>query len=254
MTATLTPRVDAVLDTFARDGVAIVERCLTPTQLAAAQRAVAWAMEQPDNTYKWIPQRTYRWFRERPVFVELIEHPLVIEFARAWLGPEFHLIAAQCSRNTKADPYAPGAMAIHADECFYTKPERTAPGVEPDRYSFSAMWYMQDTPTEMGPTQFVPGSQRSARRYTEAELTDEMLWRRPVPAGSLLLFNHRTWHRGRLNQTDTPRDLITNAYARPEIDKVQLTVKREDGAEAYEERSDLLAACSDTIRMLLRTR
>jgi hypothetical protein len=41
---------------------------------------------------------------------------------------------------------------------------------------------------------------------------------------SLLIFNHKTWHRGTPagNRADGPRDIITNAYARPAIMKTQL--------------------------------
>lgn len=244
---------DTLLTDFTRDGLAFAERLLTPAQVAAAGRGVAWAMAHAGGPYAWIKQRTYEW-REHPIFAELIEHPAVIGFARGLLGEDFHLIAAQCSRNTREDPYAPGAMAIHADEVFYPRPERKAAGVADDRYSFSAMWYVQDTPLAMGPTEFVPGSHTAGKRYTDSELTPDRLWRRAIPAGSLILFNHRTWHRGARNATGTPRDLITNAYARPEVEKVQLTVKGEDGRERYAVPEGLLEDASPMLKMLLRKR
>src|SRR5689334_5337905 len=104
-----------VVTDFQRDGVALCPALLDADSVAAARDAVDWAIANRTTDYKWIAQGSHEWFREEPVFVNIIEHPLVIDFARACLGPDFHLIAAQCSRNTKADPYAPGAMAFHQD-------------------------------------------------------------------------------------------------------------------------------------------
>ena len=250
-TISAAPDLDALLNCFARDGFTCVERVMTAGQVAAAKRGVEWAMTHAGGPYKWIKQRTYEWY-DHPVFVELLEHALVMGFARGWLGEGFHLIGAQCSRNTQADQYAPGVLKLHHDAVLFPKPERKTPGVPEERYGFSAMWYLQDTPLEMGPTELLPGSHRSGRVAGDPEPAPETLWRRAIPAGSLLLFNHRTWHRGALNQTDTPRDLVTNAYGRPETGKVQVPTKLPDGREGFFPPPELLAACSDTLRMLLR--
>ena len=242
------------VEAFERDGFVLVERALDENQLSRAQQGVEWAMQHQAGSYQWIKQRTYEWFPEQPIFVELIEHPLPVRLAEMWLGVDFHLIAAQCSRNTKDDPYAPGAMQIHADTCFFPQPAQRESEVEFHRSGFSAMWYLQDTPLEMGPTELIAGSHIGEQTYQDSELTPEMLFRRPIPAGSLLFFNHHTWHRGALNATDTPRDLITNAYARPEIEKVQLTTPQPDGSQVYVECRDLLVEASPLLRQLLRDR
>ncbi len=251
------PKARDVLGQYHRDGFALFESVLDERQLADAREAVEWAMESVEGSYRWIKQRTYEWFGQWPIFLELIEHPFVIEFARGTLGEDFHMIAAQCSRNTKADPYAPGAMQIHQDACFFPPADRARPDVPADRYGFSAMWYLQDTPLEMGPTQLVAGSQLpGAAQHSEQELEAEpdKAWRCAIPAGSLLFFNHRTWHRGARNETETPRDLITNAYARPEVLKAQVTTKQADGSEKYVPWDDLLKECSPLRKMLMRPR
>jgi ectoine hydroxylase-related dioxygenase (phytanoyl-CoA dioxygenase family) len=115
------------------------------------------------------------------------------------------------------------------------------------------MWYVQDTPLEMGPTEVAPGKHTDGRTYTNADLDERDIWRRAIPAGSLLIFAHACWHRGALNQTDRPRDLITNAYARREIDKSHLTTKQPDGTVAYAPPPpDLLARLGPAVRDLLR--
>ena len=57
-----------------------------------------------------------------------------------------------------------------------------------------------------------------------------------------------TWHSGRFNKTDPPRDLITNAYALPEIDKVQLTIPLDDKTERYQPCEELIASGSLVIQ------
>jgi hypothetical protein len=243
----------SLASTYDRDGFLFVESLLDARQLAAAQAGVAWAMANAAGPYRWIKQRTYEWLDTHPIFVELIEHPFVLEFAQRILGPDFHLIAAQCSRNTRDDFYAPGVTNIHQDACFFPAPGRELPGagVAPHHYGFSAMWYLQDTPLEMGPTETLPGHHLRGP-YTNADIDERDVWRRPIPAGSLLLFAHRCWHRGALNHTDRPRDLISNAYARRVIDKVQLYAPQPDGQQAYREPLAQMTRFSPTMRDLVR--
>jgi ectoine hydroxylase-related dioxygenase (phytanoyl-CoA dioxygenase family) len=243
---------DPLVSEFESQGVVLIESLMTPTQIVSAQAAVEWAMSQEQEHYKWIRQRTYEWFETHPIFVELMEHPLVLEIAEKILDSDFHLIAAQCSRNTRDDPYAPGAMNIHHDKVFFPTEEKTSESIPPHHYGFSAMWYVQDTPLEMGPTELIPRSHVTEECFSEDVLDGVEMFRRSIPAGSLLLFFHRTWHRGALNQTDTPRDLITNAYARRAIGKVQLTSPLENEDDRYVPCEALIANASESIGKMLR--
>jgi hypothetical protein len=242
----------SLIDAYDRDGFVLVDRVLDERQLREARAGVEWAMANVAGNYRWIKQRTYEWVHEHPIFVELMGYPLVMEFAGRVLGEGFHLIGAQCSRNTREDMYAPGVTNIHQDACFFPARERELPGVQPHHYGFSAMWYLQDTPLEMGPTETAPRSHLTDRVYTNADLQEHQIWRRAIPAGSLLIFAHRCWHRGALNHTDRPRDLITNGYARRAVDKVQLTSRGPDGVIAYREPRELMASFSPAVRDLLR--
>ena len=145
-------------------------------------------------------------------------------------------------------------MQIHQDACFFPTAERTRDGVPLHRYGFSAMWYLQDTPLKMGPTELVVGSHlHGDRQHTNDRLAigGPPVWRAPIPAESLLFFLHRTWHRGAANNSKVPRDLITNAYARREVGKVQLTVKQSDGTDCYVAPDQLMGLFSPTMRRLL---
>jgi ectoine hydroxylase-related dioxygenase (phytanoyl-CoA dioxygenase family) len=256
-TLSRTAKAGEVAGALKRDGLALVEGVMTGDQLARAQRGVNWAMENVGG-HKLIKYPSYEW-GAHPVFVKLIEHPLVLGVCDVVLGADRHLIAAQCSRNVKAGFYAPGAASMHNDAVFFPTIKRKVPGVALEGYSFSAMWYLQDTPLEMGPTQLVIGSHVEYERAYKDEEADGLLasgrlFNRAVPAGSLLLFNNRTWHRGRPNQTDLPRDLITNVYALPAVEKVQLLTSPDGGAMRYVVPEGLLATGSEAVRELLRVR
>src|SRR5262245_45180114 len=110
-----------LVEAFDRDGFVLVEGVLDARQLAEAQRGVEWAMKNVAGSYKWIKQRTYEW-TNHPIFAELIEHSFVLEFGHALLGGDFHLIAAQCSRNTR-ELYAQ-VTTIHQDACFFPAADR----------------------------------------------------------------------------------------------------------------------------------
>lgn len=243
--------LEKFVEDYARDGFVVIENALDERQIARAAAGVQWAMEHVGGDYKWIKQCSYDWFREQPIFVELIEHPLVLDLARAWLGNDFHLIAAQCSRNTREDNYAPGAMTWHQDDVFFPAATRRTAGVADERYGFSAMFMVQDIPLEMGPTETIRGSFVSGDDYREGPSDETLLSSRAYPAGSLLIFSHRTWHRGQPNTTDRPRDLITNAYARREVDKVQLLSKTASGEREYVRPANLIEQGSPMLRQLL---
>jgi hypothetical protein len=212
----------SLAQTFEQAGMVLIERLMTSSQIEDARKGVNWALAQPPERYQWIRQRSYEWFNTHPVFVDLIQHPLILEFAETVMGSNFHLIAAQCSRNTKADPYIPKAMIIHRDREFFPKKGTPPSGIPWYNYSFSAMWYLQDTPLEMGPTQLIPGSHKHDQFVNDDALKPSQLFSRAIPVGSVLLFSNHILHRGRFNQVDQPRDLINNVYARPEINKAQL--------------------------------
>lgn len=240
--------VETWVDKYCRSGFVVIDPLLQGESLAKAQAGVNALMDNARADLKWIRQRTYEHFAAHPVFVDLLIHPQVMAFANHLLGDDFHAVAAQCSRNLRDDPYTVGAMNIHRDRVFLPHDPVQRPLW---RHGFSAMWYMQDTPLAMGPTELIPGSHLSDVEVRNEDLAaGEDTWHQPMPAGSLLLFSHATYHRGALNNTDTPRDLITNAYTTRAIDKVQLTVKV-DGEKRYVPYKPLLAQGDAAVLQLL---
>jgi len=253
------------LSRFERDGFLFVPSLLSEAQTAAALRGAEFAYADAPldeiniaangNATLWMRQRTYQWHRQHPIFVEMLAHPFVMSLADRVLGPgRAHAIAAQCSRiNPGATDRERGHIVntIHADTPFFAAGEREARqegdlaallaiearvGAPLHRVGFSAMWYLRETPVEMGPTEVIRGSHLGLKMWTddEADASPKLLpspaldghhtGGSTIPAGSLLIFNTRSFHRTAPggNRCDVPRDIVTNAYALPCIQKVQL--------------------------------
>jgi hypothetical protein len=103
----------------------------------------------------------------------------------------------------------------------------------------------------MGPTEFIVGSHLTGKRYENEKAASNISFRNHFPKGSLVLYDHRVWHRGTDNHSDIARDLPQNCYALHAVDKVQIMTPSEDGPERYIPYEDLLETGSDTIRKLL---
>ncbi|MEC8991843.1 MAG: phytanoyl-CoA dioxygenase family protein [Candidatus Latescibacterota bacterium] len=243
--------VRQIVRSLQTDGVTLVENQLTDDQCQQALDGIEWGLQNKAGPQPLQRQRTYEWFREFPIFVELIENPLVIQIADACLGQEYHLICAEITRNEKDNHYLEAVKKTHQDHCFFPKQSDLLTQMQTRMFGFTAQWVVLDIPPEMGPTEFIPGSQRSGQRHTNEIAPSDFSFRSHFPRGSLVLYDHRVWHRGTDNHSETARDLPQNCYALHAVDKVQIMTTCEDGAEIYVPCSELLESGSDTIRKLL---
>ena len=73
--------VDQIVASLRQDGVTIVQDALTDDQCRQALEGIDWAMRTQVGPLPLQRQRTYEYFREFPIFVDLIEHPLAIGVA-----------------------------------------------------------------------------------------------------------------------------------------------------------------------------
>lgn len=243
-----------IVKTLKRDGVVMVENQLDDERCRQALEGIEWGMRNKTGPFKFHRQRTYEWFQEFPVFFELIEFPLVIEVVEGYLGPDFHLICAEVTRNQKENHYLPGVKKIHQDTCFFPNQPKLKDDIHNRPYGLTAQWVLLDIPPEMGPTEFILGSHTSSEKYTDEDLTPKNSFSRFFPKGSIVFYDHRTWHRGTDTFTETNRDLPQNCYAVPAIDKVQIMTPQPDDEEIYIPCEELLANGSDTLRKLLEPR
>lgn len=236
------------------DGVTLVENVLSDDQCGALLEGIEWGFQSRQGPLPQHRQRTYEWFREHPIFIELLEHPLVIEVAEVCLGAQYHLICAEISRNEKENHYLAGVKNVHQDVCFFPKDPELLEDIHARMYGFTAQWVAHDIPAEMGPTEFIVGSHQGKRSYTSDEAPSAISFIDHFPQGSLVFYDHRTWHRGTDNHIDRPRDLVQNSYALHAIDKVQITTPQDDGSEVYIPCVALMETGSDVIKKLLSPR
>lgn len=243
--------VEQIVKSLLQDGVTIVEDVLTDDQCRQTLDGIDWAVRTQEGPLPLQRQRTYEYFKEHPIFVELIEHPLAIAVADACLGPNYHLICAEITRNEQNNHFLEAVKDIHQDHCFFPDDSRALQDMKLRMYGFTAQWVAHDIPPEMGPTEFIVGSHVSPRRYLNEEAPSCINFRNHFPKGSLVLYDHRAWHRGTNNHAATPRDLTQNCYALHAIDKVQIVTKHENGSSSYVPCTELLETGTDTIRKLL---
>jgi ectoine hydroxylase-related dioxygenase (phytanoyl-CoA dioxygenase family) len=101
-----------------------------------------------------------------------------------------------------------GEMVLHADQIFVPEPWSAEP------QGANAAWCIDDFTAENGATCFVPGSHllnRAPRADDDREAVPM-----EAPAGSLVVFESRVWHRTGHNRTaDQRRAGIFGWYTRP---------------------------------------
>lgn len=203
------------LEQFHRDGFLVVPDALAPDMVARVLRGVEKAFEVAPSAEVtehyagiakiWRPKM----FECGEEFEELVDNPGIIDLVEAILGPDCHLIANSALRTT------PG-QAIdfwHVDETVrFPRPD----GVPLDEripmpcFIVNLNYYLCDVDLELGPTQFVPGSHRAGRQ-PEAKDFDEAgspsyegqgVFSAVGRAGTAVLWNDQTWHRGGSNVSD----------------------------------------------------
>tara|TARA_Y100000588_G_scaffold25359_2_gene25213 strand:+ start:2930 stop:3676 length:747 start_codon:yes stop_codon:yes gene_type:complete len=240
--------ITSVLQT---DGVVLVEDAMSDNQCQRLLDGIEWGFHNREGPLPLQRQRTYEWFREHPIFIELLEHPLVIAVADACLGPDYHLICAETTRNERDNHFLEAVKNVHQDHCFFPEDQERLVEMQTRMYGFTAQWVAHDIPHEMGPTEFIVGSHVDHRRYTNEEAPSAIDYRDHFPKGSLVFYDHRTWHRGTDNHADRPRDLTQNCYALHAVDKVQIRTPQPNGPDVYEPCTDLIESGSEIIRKLL---
>lgn len=144
----------------------------------------------------------------------LIEHETMQAYFSHFLGEHCILYSYQTSS------MPPGGSnysnRIHID-C-----PRLIPGYHTN---MGALFTLDDLTEENGATYVLPGSHKSMAEPSEAQFNAQSI-RLICPAGSLILLNPRTWHRGGVNRTAQGRHMLTiggcRSYMRSRFDYPRL--------------------------------
>ena len=202
------------------EGFALFEGALSPAATREVRDrllAAATASEADGVPTRGYPfdtdlrnQRVFHLFNLDPIFVDLIQRPIALEFVRHALGDAF-LIS-----NFSANITAPGSgrMQLHADQGYVLPPWPTQP------VACNVAWLLDDFTEENGGTRYVPGSHRLGRNPTAG--ADAASVPIEAPAGSLLIMDSRLWHQTGDNRSrDCHRAALFGYYAlrwiRPQV-------------------------------------
>jgi len=149
-------------------------------------------------------QRVWNLPSRHPVFVDLAEHPVALRLVTSVLG--WPMLLGNLSANITGP--GGGEMVLHADQIFVPTPWPAEP------QGANAAWCVDDFTAENGATCFVPGSHRWHRPPTpDDDVTPIPM---EAPAGTLVVFESRLWHRTGFNRTTSERRAgIFGWYTRP---------------------------------------
>ena len=139
-----------------------------------------------------------------PVFADLAEHPVALRLLTSVL--DWPMLLGNLSANITGP--GGGEMVLHADQIFVPTPWPADP------QGANAAWCVDDFTADNGATCFVPGS-HLLHRLPEPD-DDVVAVPMEAPAGSLVVFESRLWHRTGFNRTsDQRRAGIFGWYTRP---------------------------------------
>ena len=181
-------------------GLCLMADVLDASQLARARDAVYRAAADDRSRGREVKgfgldqdphnQRVWNLLNRDPVFCDLAEHPLAMYLVRETLG--WPALLSNISGNI-TEPGG-GAGVLHADQIFVPEPWPDQP------QGINVAWCIDDFTRQNGATEVLVGSHRWRRCPTEA---DGHLPLVPVeaPAGSIMAFESRLWHRTGANRS-----------------------------------------------------
>jgi len=214
------------------DGEAVAEMQVRLPELAAEEEARALYDHAQGET---INQYVYMMINKGQVFLDLVQHPAILDMVGHVLGPEFLLSASD------AILCKPGgaAMPLHSDQWWLPPPTpRDRPpdmrAGEMRRFThradtggrdkpiapaaaLSVMWMVSDFSADNGATRLVPGSHLSGEQPDPAVPYAMETEAGEGKAGSALIFDSRLRHATGANRTEEARIGIINVYCGPQF-------------------------------------
>ncbi len=148
--------------------------------------------------------RVWNILNRHPVFSDLVQLPVVIELLRQVIG--WPALLGNISANI-AEPGSQGGV-LHPDQVFVPKPWPAEP------QGFNCAYVLDDFTADNGATEVVPQSHLAG---DDADGETLALHAVPVivPAGTLVVFESRLWHRTGMNKSQAPRAALFAWYTTP---------------------------------------
>jgi ectoine hydroxylase-related dioxygenase (phytanoyl-CoA dioxygenase family) len=200
-----------VLDSFYRDGYALVRGVLSEDECAALRNLT-------DEVAKGRPSFIVRNPEEQDIaFARLFIREPILSLVQRIVGPE----ARFCGQNVIRNLPGQSISHWHVDDILEYPLPPDVPRWDA-RTRLPLTWLsvqipLSDIPSlEDGPTEVVPTSQYSGREPPKEDPVFEGRHAEPIlcKAGDIYLFNHQVWHRGSPNTGKRTRYLMQLQYAR----------------------------------------
>ena len=267
---TPTTQIDTAKSDMAEYGYCIVADVLSKEELTAirqrlyeqieAEKQIGIAHHHPDKK-----QLVVFLVNKGQVFLDILLKPALHEVVGSVLGEEYLLSAFHAHL-----AHPGGSKAFHTDQFWMpppTTPEKqtlirpgsisrtgnrgkhvggnaliNTPSISP-AVVCNAMWMIDDFAAENGATIVVPGSHLSGRQPDESMDLDANWVSAEGPAGSIVIFEGRTWHSTGINTTSSPRIGLTTNFCGPQF--------RQQENILLGTRPEILDGMSDELRKLL---
>lgn len=199
---------DDAIAALERDGYVILEGVLGRDELAELTAALSpfeRGRRSGRNEFEGTQStRVYSLAAKGDVFRRLAEHERVMAVLDRLLLPGFLLSTLQSIRLHPGETVQPW----HQDDSFYLVP---APR---PRLAISAIWAIEDFGDDNGATELIRGSHLEPPAAAPDD-TSPTIVKATMPAGSVVLFDGRTWHRGGANRSTRTRLAISPQYCQP---------------------------------------
>jgi ectoine hydroxylase-related dioxygenase (phytanoyl-CoA dioxygenase family) len=198
---------DTELQRLTNDGYVILERVLGDAELAALKAALApFEADRPMGRNDFEGERSQRVYSlagKGAPFLALAEHPRVLRLLDALLEKNFLLSNLQSIRLHPGET----PQAWHTDDAFYPSPRPRGP------QGLSSIWAIEDFTADNGATEVIPGSHRWGMEHPD-DIEHDVV-KAVMPAGSVIVFQAGTWHRGGGNASKGTRLAISPQYCQP---------------------------------------
>ncbi len=219
--------VSAAQGDFERDGYVILPSVLSPgecRELVEALRPFEDAQKTGRNNFEGEKtKRVYSLAGKGEVFMRLAEHPLIVELVDAHLMPHWLLSNLQSIRIFPGESEQPW----HADDTFYPVPRPHG------TLAVSVIWALEDFSDDNGATELVPGSHKWGDEHPDD--AERKTTRAIMSAGSAIVFDGATWHRGGANRSTRTRLGLSPQYCQPWLrpQESQLLIAPPEVAKRY---------------------
>ena len=198
-----------------------VENVLPPEWCAELRKELDWALKENPNglnsgSKKSNMELSHRMFEHSQANLRLFDMEPIVSFAEALVAKNCHVI-----HNNSFRTYPGGGISTwHQDDApHYIVTHGDPPtNVRLPVLVFTANYYLTDvTEIEHGCTEVIPGSHLfggSPPHPLEGKSWEDKIHYNLGKAGSVIMFNNQSWHRGGPNRSDRTRYITQVTYAR----------------------------------------